>query len=256
MQLGGKSAVAAPGEVLQNFYNALLESFGPQGWWPAKTRWEIICGAILTQNTTWRNATLALKNLRKAGLLAWGRWKQVSLRELEILVKPAGFYRQKARTLHGIAAWIEQAHGGSLDSLFAAGVRARLHLLALKGIGAETADAILLYAGRQALFVADAYTRRVLSRHQLLPRTADYESAQQYLHQHLTRDATLYSELHALLVEAAKRYCRREVMHCESCPLGKFLERPTTNSPETIASADGQALALRSQEKTLALAYD
>jgi endonuclease-3 related protein len=226
MQVAGEQGEAAPGKTLRRYYATLLESFGPQKWWPARTRWEVIWGAILTQNTTWRNATLALKNLRKAGLLAWRPLSQAALRELEPLVRPAGFYRQKARTLHNFANWIEEAHGGSLDSLFALGAaRARAQLLALKGIGPETADAILLYSGRQPVFVADAYTRRVFSRHQLLSPTADYASAQQFLHQHLPPDEALFNEFHALLVEAAKRYCHRNVAHCEECPLGQFLGR-------------------------------
>jgi len=226
MRLAGEQGEAVPGEILRRFCATLLESFGPQGWWPARTRWEVIWGAILTQNTTWRNATLALKNLRKAGLLTWRSLRQISLRELEQMIRPAGFYRQKAKTLRNFADWIEQAHGGSLDSLFSLGAaRARAQLMALKGIGAETADAILLYSGRHPVFVADAYTRRVLSRHQLLPPTANYHSAQQFLHQHLLPDEALFNEFHALLVEAAKRFCHRNVAHCEECPLGRFLPR-------------------------------
>jgi endonuclease-3 related protein len=226
MRLADEQGEVAPGGILRRFYVTLLESFGPQGWWPARTRWEVIWGAILTQNTTWRNATLALKNLRKGGLLAWRRLRQISLDELEPLIRPAGFCRQKAKTLRNFANWIEQAHGGSLDSLFSLGTaRARAQLLALNGIGPETADAILLYSGRQPVFVADAYTRRVLSRHQLISPTADYHSAQRFLHQHLPPDEALFNEFHALLVEAAKRFCHRNVPHCEECPLGEFLPR-------------------------------
>ncbi len=226
MRLAVEKGEVAPGEILHRFYATLLESFGPQGWWPARTRWEVIWGAILTQNTTWRNATLALKNLRKASLLARRRLRQIPLDALELLIRPAGFYRQKAKTLRNFANWIDQAHGGSLDSLFAQGAaQARAQLLTLKGIGVETADAILLYAGRQPVFVADAYTRRVLSRHQLLSPTADYRTAQQFLHQHLPSDEALFNEFHALLVEASKRFCHRNVAHCEDCPLGKFLGR-------------------------------
>ena len=245
MRWAGKQGEAAPGEILLRFYATVLESFGPQKWWPARTRWEVIWGAILTQNTTWRNAALALKNLRKAGLLAWRPLRQVSLRELEERIRPAGFYRQKARTLRNFADWIEQAHGGSLDSLFSLGVaRARAQLLALKGIGVETADVILLYSGRQPVFVADAYTRRVLSRHQLFSPTADYHSAQRFLHQHLPPDEALFNELHALLVEAAKRFCHRSVAHCEECPLGKFLEKPTADSRQLTVTTSCQPSAI------------
>jgi endonuclease III related protein len=231
MHLATEKAEAAAGEMLRRFYATLLESFGPQGWWPARTRWEVILGAILTQNTTWRNATLALKNLRKAGLLAQRSLRQVPLGDLEQLVRPAGFYRQKARALHNFANWIDRAHGGSLDSLFSLSVdQARAQLLALNGIGPETADAILLYCGRQPVFVADAYTRRILSRHRLLSESASYDSAQQFLHQHLPPEEALFNEFHALLVEAAKRFCHRNVARCEECPLGKYLEKPSAKS--------------------------
>jgi len=229
MHLVAQQREAAPGETLRQFYLTLLESFGPQGWWPARTRLEIILGAILTQNTTWRNATLALKNLRKSGLLTWRALRQASLEELESCVRPAGFYRQKARTIHDFADWLERTLAGSLDSLFSMKpARGRQELLSLKGIGPETADAILLYAGRQPLFVSDAYTRRVLSRHQLLPATANYESAQQFLHNHLAADEAMFSEFHALMVEVAKRYCQRQVARCEACPLRRFLPQGDT----------------------------
>ena len=226
MQSVNEPARAAPGEILGRFYATLLESFGPQGWWPARTRWEVIWGAIIVQNTSWRNATLALKNLRQAGVLAWQKFRKLSVAELEELIRPAGFYRQKASALCNFSNWVEEAHGGSLDSLFAQETdQVRAQLLELKGIGPETADAILLYSGRHPVFVADAYTRRVLSRHELLSPAADYPSAQQFLHQHLPPDAALFNEFHALLVEAAKRFCHRNVAHCEDCPLGQFLPR-------------------------------
>jgi len=226
MRIAAGQVQAAPGAMLRRFYATLLKSFGPQGWWPARTRWEVIWGAILTQNTTWRNASLAIKNLRKAGMLGWRSLRQASLSEIEQLIRPAGFYRQKARALHTFIDWIEDTHGGSLNLLFAQGAApARAQLLQLKGIGPETADAILLYSGRHPVFVADAYTRRVLSRHGLLPAKASYESAQQILHQHLPVDQAMFNEFHALLVEAAKRYCHRNVAYCEECPLRSFLER-------------------------------
>ena len=227
MHLLAQQGAGAPGETLRRFYGTLLESFGPQGWWPARTRLEIILGAILTQNTTWRNARLALKDLRKAGLLTWKALRQASLKQLESCVRRAGFYRQKARTIQDLADWLERVHRGSWDALFSMDPgRGREQLLGLKGIGPETADAILLYAGRQPFFVADAYTRRVLSRHQLIPREADYESARRFLEQHLAPDEAMFNEFHALLVETGKRYCRRQAAHCDECPLGRFLAPP------------------------------
>jgi endonuclease-3 related protein len=227
MLMAGEQGEQSPQEILLRFYSTLLESFGPQGWWPGRTRWEVICGAVLTQNTTWRNASLAVKNLRRAGLLQARTLRLVDLSELEALIRPAGFYRQKARALQSFAHWLERAHADSLDSLFAQDVAsARAQLLAHKGIGQETADAILLYSGRHPVFVADAYTRRVLARHGLMHPTADYTSAQKFLHQHLPPQEALFNEFHALLVEAGKRYCHRSMAHCEQCPLGKFLEMP------------------------------
>jgi endonuclease-3 related protein len=192
----------------------------------------VICGAVLTQNTTWTNAARAIKNLRQAGVLARKRMLELPLEELETLMLPAGFYRQKARALHNIAQWIDQAHRGSLNVLFAQPVElARAQLLALKGIGPETADAILLYAGRHPAFVADAYTRRILSRHDLIPATADYDSAQGFLHQHLAPEQSMFNEFHALLVETTKRFCHRSVAHCEECPLGSYLRRNLKLAP-------------------------
>jgi endonuclease-3 related protein len=196
----------------------------------------MILGAILTQNTNWRNATLALKNLRRAGLLVWPGLRRAALQELEHCVRPAGFYRQKARTIHDLADWLKRAHGGSLDSLFSLQpTQSRRQLLSLKGIGPETADAILLYAGRQPIFVSDAYTRRVLSRHQLIPARADYGFAQRFLHQHLPSDQAMFNEFHALLVETAKRYCRGPAARCEECPLRKFL--PAHGQPLAISAS-------------------
>jgi endonuclease III related protein len=237
MGRAGRQGEAAPGEVLRRFYTTLLKSFGPQGWWPARTRWEVVCGAILTQNTTWRNAALALANLRRAGRLAWRSMRRTSRPEIERLIRPAGFFRQKARTLRSFIDWLEEAHGGSLGSLFRTdSERTRAQLLALKGIGPETADAILLYAGQKPSFVADAYTRRILSRHKLLPISADYASARQFLHMHMPPDASLFNEFHALLVEAGKRFCHRTAADCDACPLGVFLQQPVAHSRQLTAT--------------------
>jgi len=235
-------AVATPGATLHEFYSILLAEFGPQGWWPARTRWEVVWGAILTQNTTWRNATLALKNLRREGLLRGRGLHQVPLRKLESLIRPAGFHRQKARAIHTFAQWIEQAHGVSLDRLFSRGAAsARAQLLDLRGIGPETADAILLYAGKLPVFVADTYTRRILARHELIAGQSDYHSAQRFLHQHLPPEQALYNEFHALLVEAAKRFCHRQVAHCQSCPLGKFMGHDAKFENRRLAQAPEEA---------------
>lgn len=249
MGSGSQHGQRSPGETLRRYYTTLLESFGPQGSWPARTRWEVICGAVLTQNTTWRNATIALNNLETAGHHDWRSLRQISPRELEELIRPAGSFRQKARTLRNFANFIELEHAGSLDSLFALGAtRARAQLMSLNGIGAETADAILLYCGRLPVFVADAYTRRVLSRHQFLSPSADYQTAQQFLHLHLPPDEPMFNEFHALLVETAKRYCHRKVAHCEECPLGKYMGRNAKPAIRNSArEPDFEPLAAESQ---------
>ena len=213
-----------PGKLLSRYYSALRGRFGPQHWWPARTRLEVILGAILTQNTAWHNATLALRNLRHAGLLSWPGLRGAPLPRLEACVRPAGFYRQKARAIRGFADWLERQYGGSLHKLLLLPAdELRRRLLDLRGLGPETVDAILLYAARRPLFVADAYTRRVLARHGFLPATADYPATQVFLHAHLPRQAPLFNEFHALLVEVGKKHCKPRSPRCPGCPLEEFL---------------------------------
>lgn len=192
---------------------------------------EVILGAILTQNTSWENAARAVGNLRKARLLCFASLRRASAAEVELRIRPAGFYRQKAAAIRNFVAWLDCNYKGSLRALFAAPAdRVRFELFGLKGIGPETADAILLYAGRKPFFVADAYTRRILSRHGWLPPGATYANAQAMLHRELPRDEQLFNEFHALIVETGKRYCRRQAPDCEPCPLREFLlalEPPT-----------------------------
>jgi endonuclease-3 related protein len=210
-------------QLLTGYYAALLQRFGPQQWWPARTRLEVILGAILTQNTAWHNATLALRNLRQAGLLSWRGLRAAGLETLEACVRPAGFYRQKARTIRDFVGWLEQ-HGGSLPRLFALPPdELRRQLLGLRGVGPETADAILLYAAERPHFVADAYTRRVLARHGVIAANADYHQTQEFLHAHLPRQAALFNEFHALLVEVGKKHCTPRSPGCPGCPLEEFL---------------------------------
>ncbi len=223
---------AEPGKELQQYYVKLLQELGPQRWWPARTRLEVILGAILTQNTAWRNAALALTSLRRAGLTNLARLRKASRAELETCVRPAGFFRQKARTIRNFLDWLAVAHRGSLNSFFTTPpAELRRHLLELKGVGPETADAILLYAGQQPFFVADAYTRRILARHKFVSPIGDYSEAQEFLHQHLTPDPALFNEYHALLVEVGKRYCKRQAPQCAGCPLEPFLPGNGNHTP-------------------------
>jgi endonuclease-3 related protein len=213
-----------PGNSLSRYYSALRERFGPQQWWPARTRLEVILGAILTQNTAWHNANLALRNLRRSALLSWPGLRRANLSGLEARVRPAGFYRQKARAIRGFVDWLSRRHAGSLHRLFTLPEEElRGQLLSLRGLGPETVDAILLYAAQRPLFVADAYARRVLARHGLISASADYHETQEFLHAHLPRDASLFNEFHALLVEVGKKHCKPRSPRCAGCPLEEFL---------------------------------
>lgn len=213
-----------PSRLLLECFDHLLRELGPQEWWPARTRFEVILGAILTQNTSWLNAARAIKNLRKSERLCPKRLERISRAELENLIRPAGFYRQKAQTIRNFLEWLKKACRGSLPVMFnLPETELRRELLKIQGLGPETADAILLYAGRRPFFVADAYTRRILERHGLLPAGAEYADAQEFLHQNLPSDHRLFNEYHALLVEIGKRHCRRSEALCTGCPLEVFL---------------------------------
>jgi endonuclease-3 related protein len=212
------------GALLARYYHTLLSRLGPQGWWPAKTPFEVILGAILTQNTSWKNVELAMARLRDNGLLRLSRLKKASRSELEWCVHPSGFFRQKASTIQNFLAWLDGTCAGSLPVVFARPpAQLRRELLQIRGLGPETADAILLYAGRKPFFVADAYTRRVLTRHQLVPDKASYSKVQDFLHRNLPADEVLFNEYHALLVDVGKSWCRKAEPRCEECPLKEFL---------------------------------
>jgi endonuclease-3 related protein len=212
------------GALLARYYHTLLSRLGPQGWWPARTRFEVILGAILTQNTSWKNVELTMARLRHTGLLRLSRLKEASRSELEWCVHPSGFFRQKVSTIRNLLAWLDGTCAGSLSVMFARPLaQLRCDLLQIRGLGPETVDAILLYAGRKPFFVADAYTRRVLARHQLVPDRASYSKVQEFLHQSLPPDAGLFKEYHALLVEVGKSWCRKAEPRCEECPLREFL---------------------------------
>jgi endonuclease-3 related protein len=204
---------------LLRLYRALLARHGPQGWWPARTPYEVAVGAILTQHTAWTGAARAIAALRARGLLAPRRLARCDAATLATLVRPAGTYRLKARRLLDFTGWLLARSGGDFRALRRAPLGPlRRELLGVRGLGPETADAILLYAAGRPVFVADAYTRRVLARHRLLPRGSGYEQARAFLEAHLPSDPALFSEFHALLVAAAKFHCRT-APRCESCAL-------------------------------------
>ena len=219
-----KQTVTDAGSILKRYYSHLLKQLGPQGWWPGRTRLEIILGAILTQNTSWTNAALALQQLRQRRLLTLARLRAVSATELEANIRTAGFFRQKARTIRTFIKWLSAEYGGSLRAMFARpAAELRSELLRLSGLGPETVDAILLYAGRQPFFVADGYTRRILARHELVPAGISYPALQQFIQQELPADHLLFNEFHALLVAVGKHWCKRRQPRCNDCVLREFL---------------------------------
>jgi len=201
-------------------YRLLLERFGPQRWWPAETPFEVAIGAILTQNTAWTGVARAIGNLRAIDALRPQRLAELDLAELEQRIRPAGFFRQKAARLQDFATYLLARHGGDMARLCAGELPlARERLLARPGIGPETADAILLYAGGRPSFVIDAYTRRIFSRLGQISGSEPYADLRSFFMDRLPRDAALYNEYHALLVALAKRHCRKRSPACPDCPL-------------------------------------
>ena len=199
-------------------YQRLLSAYGPQGWWPADTRFEVMVGAILTQATAWRNVERAIQRLKAAGALSPERMARLSEGELAELIRPAGFFRQKTRRLRALLRLIGQ-HGSVERLLSLPAGELRRELLAVPGVGPETADSILLYAAGYPVFVVDAYTKRILHRLGLLSgEKAGYEEVQELFESNLPRDPKLYGEYHALLVRHAKEHCRARP-RCPGCPL-------------------------------------
>ena len=246
---------------IRQYYRTLSRAWGAQHWWPARTRFEVIVGAYLTQNTAWINVEHALENLRNANALTLDRMRTLRLPALERLIRPSGYFRQKAKRLKTFVAFLEKNYNGSLDKLFSQPTETlREQLLQLNGVGPETADSILLYAGNHPVFVVDAYTRRILERHNILPADADYETIRNLFQralEPLARDleenpsspsshlesgfrpiahppsamstakrtalVQVYNEMHGLIVGVGKHFCKKSRPECDRCPLQKFL---------------------------------
>ena len=243
--------------LIVEYYRALLARYGPQNWWPAQSRFEVIVGAYLTQNTNWSNVEKAIANLRRARVLSVKGIRETPLRKLEQLVRSSGYFRQKARRLKNFIDFLDAQYGGSLDRMFAQPTeKLRTELLALNGVGPETADSILLYGGNHPVFVVDAYTRRILERHGLITSKTTYEEIRALIESaitstepHLLRTELLgteprhpvsrmsarhrshlaqhYYEFHALIVRAGNEFCR-SAPRCQGCPLQPFLTSPST----------------------------
>ncbi|MBN1489561.1 MAG: endonuclease III domain-containing protein [Phycisphaerae bacterium] len=209
-------------DVLKAFYDALYTALGPQHWWPGDTPLEVIVGAILTQNTAWKNVERAIANLRAAGCLDWARLRDIETADLAELIRPAGTFNVKTKRLKVFVAWLWERYDGDLDRMFATRTATlREELLAIPGIGRETADAILLYAGEKPSFVIDAYTFRILRRHGVVDEDADYELLKELFEANLPAEPALFNEYHALLVAVGKTWCRPKA-RCEGCPLEAF----------------------------------
>lgn len=210
---------------LGEYYNALFAHFGPQRWWPGKTPFEIIVGAILTQNTSWTNVEKAISNLRAANLLSPAAIDRISLKKLERLVRPSGYFRKKARKLKAFCKFLRTEYSGSLKRMFATHTpELRKKLLGVFGIGPETADSILLYAGGHAVFVVDTYTKRILARHGWHGENADYEDVRRTFEMQFPGDARRFNEFHALIVSTGKQFCLKREPLCDACPLGRYRE--------------------------------
>jgi endonuclease-3 related protein len=194
---------------VHSLYKRLYEYYGSQQWWPASTSWEMMVGAILTQNTAWTNVKMALRALKEANQLTASATARMPRKRLEALIRSSGTFRQKAKRLQLFARALLEDRSLITD---------RVRLLALNGVGPETADSILLYASRQPIFVVDAYTRRLGHRLGWF-RTDDYHKVQAYFHERLPRDVSLYNEYHALIIRLVKEVCLKRHPLCLECPV-------------------------------------
>lgn len=246
----------SPEAVVRAMYRKLTRAWGPQHWWPAETPFEVIVGAILGQNTSWTNVERALASLRSADALTTGAIRELPIGKLEELVRSSGYYRQKSKRLKNFVSFLDQHHGGSLERMFATPTdQLRAQLLSLNGIGYETADDILLYAGSHEVFVVDAYARRILERHAAVSPAAKYDEVRSLIERALRRQlpdgtrrggtvqpaklvihqpsamssakrtplAQVYNEMHGLFVQIGKHYCHKQEADCETCPLRTLL---------------------------------
>lgn len=208
------------GNILKKIYERLYRCYGPQRWWPGDTRLEIIIGAILTQNTSWSNVEKAIKNLKDAKLLSSSaRLLSLDERKLAELIRPAGYYNIKAKRIRNFLILLSSRYGASLNKMsFAETGELRKELLKVNGIGPETCDSILLYAFKRPVFVIDAYTKRIFSRHNIFGHDLEYDSLQCAFMFHLPSDEKVFNEYHALIVRLGKEFCRTSPK-CEHCPL-------------------------------------
>ncbi len=238
------AAPIPPSSELLRYYEAMSGALGPMRWWPAETPFEVIVGAILTQSTAWGNVERAIANLRAAELLTPAAMLRVRVSRLAALVVPSGYFRQKARKLKAFVRFLEAEYQGSLARLFETPtLELRKKLLAVHGIGPETADSILLYAGNHPVFVVDAYTHRILGRHGITDGKPDYERVRSFLEASLPPQVELFNEFHALIVNTGKNWCRKSAPRCEECPLRSLLPASSPLHKSLNVSAPEPALS-------------
>ena len=207
-------------KLLSDGYARLFDVFGPQHWWPGETPLEVIVGAILTQNTNWGNVEKAIANLKRGGFLSAKKMAEAHSAKLASLIRPAGYYRVKSKRLKNFLNFFLNGYRGKIEALKAEETGdLRDKLLSVNGIGKETADSILLYALEKPIFVVDAYTKRILNRHYLVPEETTYDEVQQIFMDNLALKVPLFNEFHALLVKCGKEFCRPKNPLCKECPL-------------------------------------
>jgi endonuclease-3 related protein len=212
-------------EKLMEIYKELYKAYGPMHWWPGETPFEVMVGAILTQNTSWRNVEKAIRNLKARKVLHVRGIHQLKRSQLASLIRSSGYFRIKADRLKAFVNFLVEHYDGEIKKMMKEGVETlRQKLLHVKGIGPETADSILLYGLQKPIFVVDAYTKRILSRHGILSEKASYEEVQRLFMDHLPHDERLFNEYHALLVHLGKTLCKK-TPNCDICPLQSIEQR-------------------------------
>ena len=205
--------------MLKRIYRELYSTFGPQKWWPGETAFEVIVGAILTQNTNWKNVEKAIVNLKSARVLSPQALHKIPAAKLAALIKPVGYFNIKAKRLKNFLSFLYKEYGGKLARMEREDLPVlRRKLLGVNGIGPETADSILLYAFDKPSFVVDAYTKRIFSRHKIISRDIDYSALQELFAKNLKTDVKMFNEYHALIVRLGKDFCQAKAK-CEQCPL-------------------------------------
>lgn len=213
-----------PSVDLQALYQCLLNNLGHQGWWPGETPLEVAVGAILTQNTNWNNVEKAIARLKEAHRLDVAALDRISREQLAELIRPAGYFNVKAKRLKNFIHYVWENFAGDLNACLRQDTESlRQQLLQISGIGPETADSIALYAGHHAVFVVDAYTKRILLRHGWVDYDADYFAVQEFFESNLPGDVDLYNDFHAQIVMVGKHWCKRSQPDCDNCPLKGFL---------------------------------